>query len=45
MNRYFNLELKIEHIVIEQGEPHTIESTAVKTARHLHKIQRLLNPG
>ncbi len=44
MKRYFNLEPKIEHIVIEQGQAHTIESHAVKIARHLHKIQQLLNP-
>ncbi len=25
MNRYFNLEPKIEHMVIEQGQPHTLK--------------------
>ena len=44
MKRYFNLKPKIQHIVIEKGKTYTIESSAVKTARHLHKIQRLLHP-
>ena len=44
MKRYFNLEPKVKHIVIEKGKTYTIESSAVKTARHLHKIQRLLHP-
>ncbi|MFX0079675.1 MAG: hypothetical protein ACFE8O_10595, partial [Candidatus Hermodarchaeota archaeon] len=44
MNRYFSLEPIIEHVVIEKGQPHIIESNVVKTTRHLNKIQRLLNP-
>jgi hypothetical protein len=31
MKRYFNLETKIEHIVVEQGKSYPIESIAVKT--------------
>ena len=43
MHRYFDLDGRIKHIVIEKGKTHNITETAVRTARHLHKIQRLLN--
>lgn len=43
MRRYFNLETAIQHIVIEHGKPHIISGEAVKTARHLHKVQKLIN--
>ena len=43
MHRYFDLDRRIKHIVIEKGKTHYITETAVRTARHLYKIQRLLN--
>ena len=43
MQRYFDLEGRIQHVVIEKGKPYTIGNSAIKTARHLHKIQRLLD--
>ena len=43
MRRYFDLDGRIEHVVIEKGKTHSITETAVRTARHLHKIQCLLN--
>ena len=45
MCRYFDLDGRIDHIVVEKGKTHNISETAVRTARHLHKIQRLLNEG
>jgi len=43
MRRYFNLEVGIKHVVIEKGKTHVVSREAVKTARHLHKVQRLLD--
>lgn len=43
MRRYFNLETAIQHIVIEHGSPQVISGVTVKTARHLHKVQKLID--
>jgi hypothetical protein len=43
MRRYFNFETPIQHIVIEHGTPHIISGSAVKTARHLHMVQQLVD--
>ncbi|MFX0169017.1 MAG: 4Fe-4S ferredoxin [Candidatus Hodarchaeota archaeon] len=42
MKRYFNLDSKIQHLVIEHGRLQQVSSSAVKTARHLNKVQHLL---
>ncbi len=42
LHRYFDLDTVVKHLVIEQGKVHEIDGVAVKTARHLHKVQRLL---
>ena len=43
LRRYFNLDVVVEHVVIEHGRPYIISEEAVKTARHLHSIQKLLD--
>jgi len=43
LRRYFNLSLEVKHVVIEHGHPYAISEAAVKTARHLHSIQQLLD--
>jgi len=43
LRRYFNLSLEVEHVVIEHGRPIVVSEAAVKTARHLHSIQQLLD--
>jgi hypothetical protein len=43
MHRYFDIDGRIQHVVVEKGNSYLIDGVAVKTARHLHKIQRLLN--
>ncbi len=43
MRRYFNLGTSIQHIVIEHGSTCVISGVAVKTARHLHKVQQLID--
>jgi hypothetical protein len=43
MRRYFNFETPIQHIVIEHGSTHVISGVAVKTARHLFKVQQLID--
>ena len=42
LRRYFNLDTVVKHLVIERGKVHSIDGVAVKTARHLHKVQQLL---
>ncbi len=42
LRRYFNLETLVNHLVIEHGKVQVIGGATVKTARHLHKVQRLL---
>ena len=41
--RYFNLESLVQHVVIEHGKTHVVSGESVKTARHLHKVQKLLD--
>jgi len=43
MHRYFNLDGQIQHVVIEKGKHYSIDGRAIKTARHLHKVQQLLD--
>lgn len=43
MLRYFNFNLEVKHMVVERGKPIPIDAVVVKTARHLHKVQRLLS--
>lgn len=40
--RKFHPNLKINHFVIEKGKVYEIEPNAVKAARHLHKVQKLI---
>jgi hypothetical protein len=42
LRRYFKLDTIVKHKVIERGKIYDIDGKAVKTARHLHKVQRLL---
>ncbi len=43
--RHFKLEdvLKVSHVVIEQGKIHEISYQAITVARHLHRVQKLLD--
>jgi len=43
LRRYFNSNLEVGHLVIEHGQLHAISEAAVKTARHLHSVQQLLD--
>ncbi len=42
LRRYFDLDTAVKHLVIERGKVYAIDRVAVKTVRHLHKVQRLL---
>ncbi len=44
LRRYFDLDTGVKHLVIERGKVYSIDGVTVKTARHLHKVQRLLEP-
>ena len=41
--RRYCLSPEVKHVVIEHGHPYVISEAAVKTARHLHSIQQLLD--
>jgi hypothetical protein len=43
LRRQFHLDLAVKHVVIEHGHPFVIGEAAVKTARHLHSVQQLLD--
>lgn len=43
LRRYFNFSLEVKHVVVEHGHPHVVSAAAVNTARHLHRIQELLD--
>ena len=43
IKRHFTPEVGVLHYVIEKGEVHKIDSAAVKRARHLSKLQSMLN--
>jgi hypothetical protein len=42
LRRYFGLDTVVNHLVIEHGKIHSVDGAVVKTARHLNKVQRLL---
>lgn len=43
VRRHFTPEIKIAHFVVEKGKVHEISPQAVKAARHLSKVQRMLD--
>ncbi|TFF91662.1 4Fe-4S ferredoxin [Candidatus Thorarchaeota archaeon] len=43
VKRHFTPEIEITHYVVEKGKIHEISSQAVKTSRHLSKVQRMLD--
>lgn len=43
LHRYFKAKLAIRHLVVERGKVYEINARAVKTARHLHKVNQLLS--
>jgi len=43
IKRHFASEVTVSHYVIEKGEVFEISPQAISAARHLHRIQKLLN--
>lgn len=43
VKRHFTPDIEIIHLVVEKGKVHEISSQAVKTSRHLSKVQKLLD--
>jgi hypothetical protein len=43
VKRHFAPEVETAHFVVERGKVHEIDSEAVKTSRHLSKVQKLLD--
>lgn len=43
LKRHFAPELSISHFVIEKGNVYEISNQAITVARHLHRVQKLLN--
>jgi hypothetical protein len=43
LRRYFNVSMQVSHVVVEHGRPYNVSEAAVKTARHLHSVQALLD--
>ena len=43
LKRYFAPEILVSHFVIEKGEVYEISYQAITVARHLHRVQKLLN--
>ncbi len=42
IKKHFVPELETSHYVVEKGKTHEISAKAVKTSRHLHKVEPLL---
>ncbi len=42
IRRHFTPEVETAHFVVERGHVHEISARAVKTARHLHRVEALL---
>jgi hypothetical protein len=45
IKRHFTPDVETDHYVVERGKVHQISSKAVKRARHLSKIQKMLDKG
>lgn len=45
IKRHFTPDVETDHYVVERGQVHQISSKAVKRARHLSKIQEMLDKG
>ncbi len=43
IKRHFTPDVKTDHFVVEKGQVHQISPMAVKRARHLSKIQKMLD--
>ncbi len=43
IKRHFAPEVEVSHYVIEKGVLHEISYQAITVARHLHRVQKLLN--
>ncbi len=43
IKRHFAPEIEVSHFVIEKGDLYEISYQAITVARHLHRVQKLLN--